>query len=294
MRSRGFTLLEVVLAIGLTGAVLALLTSAIELYMLRVDTSRSRVESAQLARTLLTMISEDLQAARYYAAEAGTAESDATETSENAVDYASDTLGIFGNETELHIDRSAVWQWERLTRQLDPSSMTRPEEMPQTIRYLLSDGKELLADRLAAAGVAAEPLPTGYAGLYREQTVSVAQDPDSEFGGNSDFGGQRPAAQLLAPEVVEIGFAYFDGETLLPEWDSAERQGLPKGVEIRLKLLEEPFEVAVARQRGDRRELRENQQNLKEYRLFVRLPNVRPPRYVAPSRSKQSEEEQTP
>ena len=42
----GFTLLEVVLAIGLAGVVLALLTTAIDLYLVRVDVNRTRVESA--------------------------------------------------------------------------------------------------------------------------------------------------------------------------------------------------------------------------------------------------------
>jgi type II secretory pathway pseudopilin PulG len=62
----GFTLMEIVLAIGLTSVVMYLLMTAIELYMVRVDSSRSRVESAQLARTLLDKIAADLTATRLY------------------------------------------------------------------------------------------------------------------------------------------------------------------------------------------------------------------------------------
>jgi hypothetical protein len=57
---RGFTLVEVVLAIGLTAMVVYLLTTATELYLANVDASRTRVETAQLARTLLDQIANDL------------------------------------------------------------------------------------------------------------------------------------------------------------------------------------------------------------------------------------------
>jgi hypothetical protein len=64
MIRRGFTLMEIVLAIALTSAVMYLLMTAIELYMIRVDSSRGRVESAQLARTILDQMAADLAAMR--------------------------------------------------------------------------------------------------------------------------------------------------------------------------------------------------------------------------------------
>jgi type II secretory pathway pseudopilin PulG len=60
MNRRGFTLVEVVLAIGLTAMVVYLLSTATELYLANVDASRTRVETAQLARTLLNHIANDL------------------------------------------------------------------------------------------------------------------------------------------------------------------------------------------------------------------------------------------
>lgn len=64
MIRRAFTLMEIVLAIGLTSVVMYLLMTAIELYMIRVDSSRGRVESAQLARTLLDQMAADIAAMR--------------------------------------------------------------------------------------------------------------------------------------------------------------------------------------------------------------------------------------
>jgi hypothetical protein len=64
MIRRAFTLMEIVLAIGLTSVVMYLLMTAVELYMIRVDSSRGRVESAQLARTILDQMAADIAAMR--------------------------------------------------------------------------------------------------------------------------------------------------------------------------------------------------------------------------------------
>ncbi len=271
MRSRGFTLLEMVLAIGLTGMVLVLLTTAIDLYLVRVDASRTQVESAQLARTLLHQIAKDLRAARYKAPPT----SDGTESQ-----------GIFGSTTELRIDRAAAWQWELQHRLMDASNPASTSEadqsqMPQTVRYFLEEGKELLTQKLAAAGVGERPLGTGYSGLFRERISTaawLANASNSESTSTGDnLSGNLESGELIAPEVVDLAFSYFDGEQFSDEWNSSEQQALPSAVEIRLTLLEEPFEQAADRTPGDREELRRSKENLVEYRLVVKLPNVQQP-----------------
>ncbi len=306
MRNRnvGFTLLEVVLAIGLSGAVLGLLAMALNQYLFRVDASRTQVESAQLARTLLNQLAGDIQASRYFSE--STASEDESEDDGEASDKTSAdpslTQGIYGTETELRIDRSAVWQWESLARQIDQTNrkvetetLSEPDQsaMPQTVRYLLGEGKELLAGKLAATGVGERSLAAGYAGLYREQLSTaawLALNAEPEIPLET---GETENAELIAPEVVEIAFAYFDGQELRTEWDSSVEEGLPKGIEIRLTLLVEPFEQAVTRTPGDREELRRKKQNLAEYRRFVKLSGVRQPyavEYPQPADSSDEEE----
>ena len=275
MKKSGFTLLEVVLAIGLAGAVLGLLTTAIDFYLVRVDASRTQVESAQLARTLLNKIANDLRASRYYAPSSSLGTDD--ESSSEVLEDTSITQGIFGTATELRIDRSAVWQWERqhlLADTTNPLSTPEVDEslMPQTVRYSLEDGKELLANKLAAAGVGDRPLSPSYAGLYYEQTSTASWLADIATTESSEKSLEN--AELIAPEVVDIEFAYFDGEQLLEEWDSGLEEKLPSAVEIRLTLLEEPFEQANKRTADDREELRRSKENLVEYRLLVRLPRL--------------------
>ena len=45
---------------------LALIGTAINLYLMQVDASRTRVEEAQLARSILAMIADDLRATSIY------------------------------------------------------------------------------------------------------------------------------------------------------------------------------------------------------------------------------------
>ena len=289
MRNRGFTLLEVVLAIGLSGAVLGLLMMAIDLYLVRVDASRTQVETTQLARTLLNKITSDLHAARYYAGPPISKKGEESEEDENSEESEesgdpSAVQGIFGTESELRIDRSAAWHWESLARQMEIANQNAENDsipdqktMPQTVRYLLGEGRELLARKLAATGVSDQPTTAGFAGLYREQLATAAwleQYAEAEIPLET---GDTENADLIAPEVVEIVFAYFDGQELRTEWDSSLEESLPKGVEIRLTLLEEPFEQAASRSPGDRDELRRSKKNIVEYRRFVKLPGVRKP-----------------
>ncbi len=62
----GFTLFELILAVALSATLLALIGTAINLYLMRVDASRTRVEEAQLARSVLAMIADDLRATFAY------------------------------------------------------------------------------------------------------------------------------------------------------------------------------------------------------------------------------------
>jgi hypothetical protein len=62
----GFTLFELILAIALGATLLALIGTAINLYLMRVDADRTRVEEAQLARSVLAMIADDIRGATVY------------------------------------------------------------------------------------------------------------------------------------------------------------------------------------------------------------------------------------
>ncbi len=62
----GFTLFEVILSIALASVLLTLIGTAINLYLVQVDAGRTRVEEAQLARSILSMIADDIRATSVY------------------------------------------------------------------------------------------------------------------------------------------------------------------------------------------------------------------------------------
>ena len=65
-RRPAFTLFELILAFALSITLVSLIGMAISLYLSRVDASRSNVEEAQLARSILAMIADDIRAATIY------------------------------------------------------------------------------------------------------------------------------------------------------------------------------------------------------------------------------------
>lgn len=329
----GFTLIEVVLAIALASVVMYLLTTAIELYMVRVDASRTRVESAQVARVLLNQIADDLKAARMplpassgagassggssaggssgaggsaagsdptggagggaaggagntgaMGADSGaTGGSAATGSASGALASSS---GVSGTELELRIQRAAPSSWDRTTLSEESLLQNDASHSGITVRYFMHDGRQVLPHDFAELGVEAEP-SRGVSGLYRE-TAATATLLDAEAASVTSGGSASTASQglsntseleLLAPEVIELTFAYFDGETMLEEWDATTQTGQPLGVEIRLKVLQLSYEEAAQRnaeRSSQTTSVRE--EDVVEYRRFVYLPVLRSPR----------------
>jgi type II secretory pathway pseudopilin PulG len=292
---RAFTLLEVVLAIGLCGAVMALLTTAIDLYLVRVDTSRTQVESAELARALLTKIADDIRAVRYSSAsvglpsttgssgsggetgggEAGSGDTSGT-TGNSALSSTSNSdLGIYGTLTELRIDRSAQRSWRQVAVPTEQQQLqtTDVHDLPMTVEYYFEQGRTLATNDLAAGGVGENTLLAGYTGLYYRRTPTVARMMMGDVGfGTTAEGSTSEPSELLAPEVVEICFMYYDGTQWLEEWDSSVQEGLPVAIEIKLSLFRDILGTDEPRRQVDEVALRRDQTRWVEYRLVVRVP----------------------
>jgi hypothetical protein len=292
-----FTLLEVVLAIGLCGAVMVLLTTAIDLYLVRVDTSRTQVESAELARALLTKIADDIRAVRYSQAsaalpstgsaggEAGSGEAGGEFGTEDEGGSAggsmldgtaSGDLGIYGTLTELRIDRSAQRSWRQVavpTEQQQQLQTSDLRDLPTTVEYYFVQGRTMATDDLAAGGVGEDTSLAGYTGLYSRRTPTAVRlmMGDIGFGEEAENSTSDPS-ELLAPEVVEISFMYFDGEQWLEEWDSSLQQGLPVAIEIKVSLYRDILGPEEPQRQMDEEALRRDQTRWVEYRLMVRVP----------------------
>ncbi|MEQ8210628.1 MAG: hypothetical protein RH917_12430 [Lacipirellulaceae bacterium] len=307
---KGFTLLEIVLALGLAAMLLYLLTMATELTIFRVDRSRARVESAQVARAILDTIADDLQNARFdsprsslpgsitggtsvggLGAQQGGTTSGADASSASSIGNsavavggssdlgtgfatldASTVRGIYGDQQLLRIDRCISYDWHDATRPAveEEQDTTSPNALPQTVFYTVEDGERLTAPESAERGVQSES-QRGIAGLYRESLSTQVVQAESATDGTSNY-QRSEQAKLLAPEVVSIEYGYFDGSEMLDQWDTVERTGLPRGIEIRLKVLEVAYEEAI--EESDSRADRYREEDSVEYRRFVSLVGI--------------------
>jgi hypothetical protein len=219
-------LIEVLLAIGLSTVLLALLALAINMFLVRVDASRSTVEEAQLARGVLRMIAEDLrnsavvytqditsaQAASSSQAFFDVGEADATptpseETSENVRPY----VGVFGDTASLQADVLRVRPVYSVSLEDPEQSLVMTIDSPgiTSVRYLFSD-----------------------AGLVRQQAGRDASLREAQQGLSDSW---EASSRVVASEVADLRFRYHDGDQALDQWDLDETQGVsPLAVEVRI------------------------------------------------------------
>ena len=265
----GFTLLEVLLTLLISGVIIAAIAGAIGTYLRVSEVGRAEVERAQLARALLRRIADDLRAAVPIVVEesiwvdiglpvtTNTTGSDTTGTSStttatNAVAAASDaaanassasnagssataSAGFYGTQYELQFDMSRLPKISTSLMAADPT-LAVPVSADA-----LSDVKRVsyYLDTLAqgtGATVAATDATAAPGGLTRRETSRAAADFEATQGA-TDVGLQD---RQLAPEVAALEFRYFDGAEWLFDWDSSLQGSLPLCVEILVTLRAAP------------------------------------------------------
>ena len=296
---RGFTLLEVILAVALTAILMGIIAGAIEFHMRQLTIRRTHIEEAQLARAVLRRIADDLRAVVVYrpvdfsSVEAmndmADAASDAldslsgesTATAEEPETTAADDLassvvppstpGIYGNQFELQVDISRIPRYEEYELAMQTGQQIGGLSDLKTVTYyLMGAGGTLSASTANAIGVA----EGADSGLIR-RVVSRATSRYALTGGN--FQGTQDADQLLAPEVADMQFQFFDGYQWNLEWDSDIRGGIPLAVEIMIVIddfrLDDPTDRDRART-GVAQNGATAQDNI--YRLVVYLPGAEP------------------
>jgi hypothetical protein len=327
--ARAFTLVEVVLAIGLSAVVVYLLSTATEQYLTNVDASRGRVESSQLARTLLDQIAADLYAARFHtltpatggaggpgmpqqsgpgqpsspgggsmgggpppgggmqaggpqggagfgAMSGGNSPGGTMPAGSGSMPPAAGSVqGLFGTAEQLRIDRGAYANWERAAREIESTEGAAAADFPMTVRYFFADADELTTQDFAQRGVSRETTAPQAKGLYRETIPTAAIQPTDTPLPSVSTTRTGATLELLAPEVVAMELAYFNGKELVDEWDPVTDRGMPIGVEIRLTVAEPSFTARPsAEERRRLAEGRYRESELIEYRRYVRLPLV--------------------
>jgi prepilin-type N-terminal cleavage/methylation domain-containing protein len=301
-RFGGFTLLELLLALALTGIVLYAVAVAVDLNMRLFHKRRSSIEQSQLARTLLRIIADDIRnsVASYEQDLSGVeklledsaqaAADDATgglasdlgldvnslleEDSLNTTDLAAgeaipDVPGIYGNQYELQIDVSRLPRIEEYQQLLavDPAIalLDLPSDV-KTVTYFVQDlGLALSAESIG---------PAPALGVSQEQSGLVRREMDRSVTQwaleNGNITGIQQNGDVIAPEVVGLELGYFDGYEWRTEWDSEVEGGLPVAIQIIL-VMQPPAGPSTVLEPGI-----VNESTLTYYRSVVRIPTGRP------------------
>jgi type II secretory pathway component PulJ len=252
-RRHGFTLLEVILALALSFLVLFAITMAIDLHLRMLDKRQKEIEQSQLSRSVLRLIREDLHGAVQYSpvdtsaleqllagidplaadalAEQLTGESTgdllegedvSTASEEVATSVAPPTRpGVYGNETSISLDVSRLPRRDQLMFGAALDATFLPSDI-KTVSYYI--GQAQPANNFST-GAKAEP----QYGLIRREVDRAVARYAIDRGGSTDL---ESSAKVIAPEITQIYFSYYDGQDWVATWDSDELGRLPIAIKV--------------------------------------------------------------
>ena len=266
----GFTLLEILLALGLTVLLLGTICSAINLYAKYATAGRDETERLRLARALLQKMEIDIRSIVFRdpawegTDEESSGEEEGDESAVEIIDtadaYTGNSVGLFGDSQTL------VLHVSKPLRGLDYSSLLESEDIPrqssdlQSVAYFLAvsgaSGLQGVIGNLAddEKAVAAG---SGTQGLARLEGDRLAMNLADQ---QADLGALAANTSVLAKEVNFLQFRYFDGLEWFDVWDSTVAEELPQAVEIILGF----------------RSAEDPETRTHQYRLVVSLPLSEP------------------
>lgn len=265
--SDGYTLLEIILALGIMCVLLVMLGTLMQNYSMYLASGTRRAESSQLVRSLAQLLDEDLGAAIQDPVHPHTGPL----SGEDSVRR----FGLRGTEKSLRIDVVQINPFKPVDespKQRAAARGTVTASDPQ-----VPELKTVYYDFFELSPLNSQSRSRSYCGLSRseldfETPLEVLDLPDAGSA-NTDFAhaitfdpwnddpfaeesskqssapevSRKPksvsgaplddAYTMWAPEVVDCRFRYSDGNGWSGEWDSIERNGLPVAIEVTLKLM---------------------------------------------------------
>lgn len=302
----GFTLIELMLSLALIVVATALIGSLMNIYASNFAVRGDDIRRAQLARSILTMIAQDIRSVvveQEYdptvleqllgSTDSGAgAPAEATDTGAtdsalasggssdtDLADTATTSLppGIYGSQFQLMVDVSRVPrpdEYIRMQQSLIDGSLTDIPGDMKTVTYYVQTATSMgVTDSMASFGSGS--VNEGYnSGLVRRQLDRAITAYAEE---NGDTQRLLQTGDLMAPEVISLEFAFFDGVEWLTEWDSS-AQSLPWLVQITLAMQTEKGARANKLEPGtqvDMLSLGDRQQyGVQIYELVVAIPGA--------------------
>jgi len=246
---RGFTLLELVLALGLTVILLSALYAAMELHWRFSTLGQIEVERAQVARALLTRMSADIRSVNFSTEDvySDTATDDEAEDDDGGTDdsstgdttstvppfqfaepglaFSGATSGVYGDSTTLVLHMTRPYR-ERIGSGAFTRSVTKSDQ--KAVAYVMADGSGLLSQTAQAQIAGTDDPQQGLVRMDGDQfSLSLSDALDDPVQSASQ-------TRVLAEEVESVTFEFHDGYEWLSEWDSTFEGRLPNAIGISL------------------------------------------------------------
>jgi type II secretory pathway pseudopilin PulG len=259
---RGYSLLEVLLALALSVAIFSAIAMGVRVHLISLTRQQAIIERKQIARSVISMISNDLRAGIQYKALdysglenllttqallsnslpssiAGIAgeeevepppEDEESDTGESEEMFDEEVVSfrpsLLGTENVIMIDIS------RLPRidQYNPLIASAEDLVfsPSDVKSVAYFASQVRGGAETAVQFDEEAAPGG---LYRREVDRAVAAYGGDF---SLVETPDPYTKLIAPEVAQMGFRYWDGEDWQTSWDSEENEGFPVAIEIQI------------------------------------------------------------
>jgi hypothetical protein len=277
-----FTLLEVLMAIGLSMILLFAVYESIHLYMRISTIGQEDMKRAQIVRALFSMMSEDIGCVVYRPedtsdADVAPADDDPAGGDPDAIDDADfepdeetsdQSIGVFGDASTLLLNISKPTRQRRNRLQDESSEASGFGADLQAVAYFIAgaDGGGTLQEAVGSQATDRNGEPAS--GLARMQGDRLAMNLADETG---DLDMMASNSTLLAKEVIFLQFRYFDGFEWYEEWDSDLLGGVPMAIEIIIG-----FASPVDEETEGGLLARSANQSTNEYRLVVKVPIAEP------------------
>lgn len=216
-----YTLIEVLLALGLSGMLMILVYGAMQTFWNLSSTGRIDAERCQLARTLIRRMEMDIRSITYKPAEQQLSESDGQAADEGEdpapVEIQEDetylTAGVHLIGTPQSLDMIVLRPTRNRTGSVEDAFFAYSESDRRRVGYAFSSGL------VGIPGLYYRNVDQQYEQMMELEGMSV--DPTSQY-------------VLLAAEVADVRFQYYDGgtNTWIDEWHSRDLAGLPRAIKI--------------------------------------------------------------
>ncbi len=173
---------------------------------------------------------------------------------EEEVDWS---VGLVGDANFIMLDISRlprIDQYHPLI-QTAQDAVTTGSDIKQVVYYVAAVGGQT-----GANNVLVDESNVNRRGLFRDEIDRAV----AFYQGGTNPGTPKDYSQLIATEVVQIQFRYFDGTDWQSQWDSTENAGFPSAVEINIVVDTSPL--------ADPTNAYQNDGRFENYRSVVHLP----------------------